>query len=172
LLKQINQLSNKFPDYKSFADATIGDMFDQKTLDKALKLTTYNLESCWIENKAGELILKRLPDQVQFSCVNAFINYDFDGNGKQEIIAAGNFYPFNPQIGMSDASVGTMLEFSNDSLRTSESLISPLRLYGDIRDMSILSFKNGRKMVVVSKYNDNPGIYKINPGFVIKPKAE
>ncbi len=163
LLKQINQLSNKFPDYLSFADATINDMFDRKLLDKSLKLSAYIMESCWIENVDGVLVLRKLPDLVQFSCVNAFLNYDFDGDGKQEILAAGNFYPFNPKIGMSDASMGTLLEFSNDSLSVKNNLLSPFWLNGDIRDMGLLSFKNGRKMVVVSKYNDTPGVFSINP---------
>ena len=102
---------------------------------------------------------------VQFSCVNAFINYDFDGDGAQEVIAAGNFYPIKPQIGMNDASMGTLLKFSKDSLIVAKDIISPLWLYGDIRDMALLSFKNGRKMVVVSKFNDTPGVYTINPEF-------
>jgi hypothetical protein len=169
MLKQINQLSTKFPDYNSYADATIKDVFDEKLLDKSLKLSAYIMESCWIENANGKLLLKKLPDLVQFSCVNAFINYDLNGDGKQEIVTAGNFYPYAPQVGMSDASMGSFLVFSKDSLTVSHDIISPLWLNGDIRDMALLSFKNGRKMVVVSKYNDNPGIFSINPEFVKIP---
>jgi hypothetical protein len=165
LLKQINQLRNKFPDYNSYADATIKDIIDQKLLDKTFKLSAYIMESCWIENLDGDLILKKLPDLVQFSCVNAFINYDFNGDGTQDVIAAGNFYPLKPQIGMNDASMGTLLQFSNNALAATHDIISPLWLYGDIRDMALLSFKNGKKMVVVSKNNDKPSVYAINPEF-------
>jgi hypothetical protein len=170
LLKQINQLSNKFPDYESYADATIKDIIDQKLPDKTFKLTAYTMESCWIENVGGEFILKKLPGLVQFSCVNAFINYDFDGDGKQEIIAAGNFYSLNPQIGMSDASVGSLLKFSGDSLIVANDIVSPLWLIGDIRDMALVSFKNGRNKVVLSKFNDSPGVFDINREFVIKAR--
>jgi hypothetical protein len=31
--------------------------------------------------------------------------------------------------------------------------------------MALLSFKNGKKMVVVSKNNDKPSVYAINPEF-------
>ena len=127
------------------------------------------MESCWIENVEGKLLLKKLPDLVQFSCVNTFINYDFNGDGRQEIIAAGNFYPYAPQVGMSDASMGTLLGFSKDSLSVLNNMISPLWLNGDIRDMALLSFKNGRKKVVVSRYNDLPGVFSINPEFEISP---
>jgi hypothetical protein len=167
LIKQISTLGNKFPDYNSYADATINDIVDAKLLDKSLKLSAHIMESCWIENVDGKLVIKKLPDLAQLSCINAFINYDFNGDGKQEILTAGNFYPITPQAGMSDASMGTLLGFSKDSITALHQVISPLWLNGDIRDMALLSFKNGRKMVVVSKYNDNPGFYLIDPESLI-----
>lgn len=161
LLSQMNQLNKKFPSYASYADATIKDIIDQKSMDKTLKLSAYIMESCWLENVDGNLILKKLPDLVQFSCVNAFINADFNSDGKKEIIAAGNFYTYKPQIGMNDASMGSMLQFSNHELTVAPEILSPLWLSGDIRDMALLSFKNGKKLVVVSKNNDSPGVYGI-----------
>lgn len=163
ILGQMNQLSYKFPDFASYADATIEDIVDKSSLENALKLRSYIMESCWIENDSGNLVLKKLPDLVQFSCVNAFIGGDFNNDGKTEIIAAGNFYPLHPQIGMNDASMGTLLQYSNNTMTAMHEMISPLWLYGDIRDMAILSTKNGKKMIVVSRNNDGPSLYTINP---------
>jgi len=165
LLHQIVQLRKKFPDYKSYADATINDLIGPKMREESFKLSANIMESCWIENVKGELILKKLPDLVQFSYVNAFINFDFDGDSTQDVIAAGNFYPLKPGIGMKDASMGTFLKFDNNKFYTTNDVISPLWLNGDIRDMALLSFKNGKKLVVVSKNNDIPRVYKINPKF-------
>jgi len=164
-LNQIIQLRKKFPDYNSYADATINDLIDPGMRKKSFKLNANIMESCWIENVKGELILKKLPDLVQFSYVNAFVNFDFDGDGTQDVIAAGNFYPLKPEIGMEDASMGTFLKFANNAFTTTNDIISPLWLYGDIRDMALLSFKNGKKLVVVSKNNDVPRVYGINPEF-------
>ncbi len=165
LLKQITQLRKKFPSFKSYSDATIDDIIGSKLRENSFKLSAYIKESCWIENVKGELILKKLPDLVQFSYVNAFISSDFDGDSTQDVIAAGNFYPLKPQIGMNDGSMGTFLKFANNTFTAKDGIISPLWLYGDIRDMALLSFKNGKKLVVVSKNNDKPGIYAINPEF-------
>jgi hypothetical protein len=66
---------------------------------------------------------------------------------------------------MNDASMGSLLQFSNNALTVTHDIISPLWLYGDIRDMALLSFKNGKKMVVVSKNSGTPSIYAINPEF-------
>ncbi|MBT3385110.1 MAG: VCBS repeat-containing protein [Prolixibacteraceae bacterium] len=165
LLNHIIQLRKKFPNFFSYSDATIIDIIDPEMREKSFKLSANIMESCWIENVEGELILKKLPDLVQFSYVNSFINFDFDGDGTQDVIAAGNFYPLKPQIGMNDASMGTFLKFANNKLTVTDGIVSPLWLYGDIRDMALLSFKSGKKLVVVSKNNEAASIYAINPEF-------
>jgi hypothetical protein len=66
---------------------------------------------------------------------------------------------------MKDASMGIFIKFANNEFTATNDVISPLWLYGDIRDMALLSFKNGKKLVVVSKNNDIPRVYKINPKF-------
>lgn len=162
LLGQINPLRNKFLNYASYADATIEDIIDKKSLNKIFKLQAYILESCWLENAAGELVLRKLPDIAQFSTINAFINDDFDGDGIQEVIAAGNFYPIKPQIGMADASMGTIMQFSNNTLTVQHDVRSRLWLDGDVRDMALLSFNNGNKRVVVSRNNDAASVFKIS----------
>lgn len=165
LLDQLIPLRKKFRNYASYADATIEDVIGMKLLDQTFKLKTYMMESSWLENVEGDFRLRKLPDVVQFSPVNAFISDDFNGDGIKDIIAAGNFYPFKPQIGMNDASMGTMLQFSDNALTVSHNIISPLWLDGDIRDMALLSFNNGEKRIVVSRNNDVASVYAINADF-------
>lgn len=165
LLNQMNQLSKKFPDYLSYSDATMENVFDNNAVEKSTKLKAYILESCWLENVKGVLTLKKLPELAQFSCINSFIDHDFNGDGIKDVIGAGNFYPYKPQIGMSDASMGVFLQFSNNTLIANDRIISPFYLDGDIRDMELLSFKNSMKMVIVSRNNDTPGVYSINSEF-------
>ncbi len=160
LLEQLPSLRKKFNNYASYAYATIDDIIDKKSIDKTFKLQAYIMESCWIENVDGNLMLHKLPDLAQFSRINAFINHDFDGDGKIDVIAAGNFYPFKPQIGMNDASFGVLLQYS-DSTFQAHDILSPLWLSGDIRDMELLSFNNGKKLIVVSRNNDKAGVYAI-----------
>lgn len=115
-----------------------------------------------MENAESDFILHKLPYMVQFSQVNSFVFDDFNGDGIKDIIAAGNFYPIKPKMGMLDASFGTLLQFENDSLMAKHDAISPLWLSGDIRDMEVLSFKGGKKMLAVSRNNDAPSVFSIN----------
>lgn len=166
LLVQINPLRKKFPSFESYADATIEDIIAHQLLEKTMKLSAHVMESCWLENVDGELRLRKLPDLLQLSCVNAFVDYDFDDDGKQDILAAGNFYPFNPQIGRSNASMGAMMQYFDNELIVRQGVISPVWLYGDIRDMALVSFNNGEKRVVVSRNNDAPGIFEIDAEYL------
>jgi len=161
-LDQLKPYQKIFFDYESYARATIKEVLDYASIGKTYELKTFILESCWMENAESDFILHKLPDMVQFSQVNSFVFDDFNGDGIKDIIAAGNFYPIKPKMGMLDASFGTLLQFENDSLMAKHDAISPLWLSGDIRDMEVLSFKGGKKMLAVSRNNDAPSVFSIN----------
>lgn len=164
LIEQISPYRKKFAEYASYADATIEDVIYPKTVDETLNLIAYILESCWLENIDGDFKLNKMPALAQLSPINSFVIHDFSGDGKQDIIAGGNFYPYKPQLGMQNASSGAVLQFSKGSLVAMHDVISPLWLTGDIRDMALLSFNNGEKKLIVSRNNDAPGVFSIKAG--------
>jgi len=161
-LGQLQPFEKIFFNYESYAMATTQDVIDYASNDKIYQLKTHVIESCWLENLKDSLILHKLPDMVQFSQVNAFAMDDLNGDGARDFIAAGNFFPLKPKIGMLDASFGTLLQYKDDSFTVMHDAISPLWLGGDIRDMEIVSTKNGKKMIVVSRNNDAPSVYAVN----------
>ncbi|MDQ2656250.1 MAG: VCBS repeat-containing protein, partial [Bacteroidota bacterium] len=161
LLDQMSTLRKKFVKYEDYAGATIHDIVPDDELQKASRLSAYNFTSCWLENKDGKQFnLHSLPDLAQLSPVNAFVFDDFTGDGKKEIIAAGNFYPFKPQLGRSDAGYGLVMRWEN-GLKTSNTMLSDVWLSGDIRDMGVLNFKSGMKRVLISRNNDKPALFSI-----------
>jgi hypothetical protein len=161
-LDQLKPFQKIFFNYESYARATIQDVIEYASKDKIFQLKTYIIESCWLENTEDGFNLHKLPDMVQFSQVNSFACDDFNSDGNQDIIAAGNFFPLKPKIGMLDASFGALLQYNNDSLTVMHDAISPLWLGGDIRDMEILNFNNDQKMLVVSRNNDSSSVFLIN----------
>ncbi|UZR96595.1 VCBS repeat-containing protein [Chondrinema litorale] len=162
LLEQAVILRKKFIKYADYADATIEDVLNKEQLDKAHKLTAYTLESAVLENKGnGKLELKPLPEMAQISMINAFVQHDFDGDGANEILAAGNFYPYRVEFGSSDASKGVLLKFDSGEPQVYKTN-SQLALGGDIRDMAVLKFKNGSDKIIVTRNNDKASVYEIN----------
>jgi hypothetical protein len=166
MLDQVASLRKKFIKYEDYANASIQEIATEEQLEKAYKFAAYQLRSCWLENIDGkDFKLRVLDPMAQFSSVNGFIHDDFDNDGKKDFIAAGNFYPFKPQLGRSDASMGVLLNYVNGDLRARNEMRSSLWLTGDIRDIAVLKFKNGQRRVVVSRNNENASIYAVGkPG--------
>jgi hypothetical protein len=163
LLDQVATLRKKFIKYEDYAGATMEDIADQDQLRKAYKFNAYTLQSGWLENLDGkDFRLHALPDLAQLSPINAFIFDDFEGDSKKEIIAAGNFYPFKPQLGRSDASMGISLRYEN-AVVVAGGVLSDLWLTGDIRHMELLQFNSGIKRILVSRNNGRASVYALGP---------
>ncbi len=162
LLDQVGTLRKKFIRYEDYSGATIQDIATTEMLDKAYKFKVNTLHSSWIENRDGrDFIVRPLPEMAQLSPVNGFLFEDFDGNDSRELLAVGNFFPFKPQLGRSDASVGLVLTVDQGNLKVSSGSLSNVWLSGDIRDIAVLNFKSGVRRIVVSRNDDRAGVFAL-----------
>jgi hypothetical protein len=159
LLDQISPLRKKFIKYEDYAKATIDDIATKDQLEKSQKFKAVELHSSWLENMNGkDFKLRPLPDMAQVSSMNAFLFDDINTDGDKDLLLAGNFYPYKPQLGKSDASVGLVLKYKKGAWEKNKSA-TPVWLGGDIRDMAMLRFKNGQKRLVVSRNNENASVF-------------
>ena len=162
LLDQIAPLRKKFIKYEDYAKATVNDIATEEQLEKSYKFNAYKLESSWLENLEGKgFKLRSLPLQAQFSSVNGFLYDDFDNDGTKDLLVVGNFFPFKPQLGRSDASMGLVLNYQSGEFIVSNNTLSNVWLTGDIRDVALLTFKSGHKRVIVSRNDDSPSVASI-----------
>ena len=161
LLDQLSTLKKKFVKYEDYASATISDIASQDELDKALKYSAYNLQSSWMENVDGSFRLHALPELAQLSTVNGFIREDVTGDKTKEIVAAGNFYPFKPQLGRSDASFGIVMHYDGAIKPMRAGVQATTWLTGDIRQIELLKFNAGITRVLVSRNNAKASVYSI-----------
>ena len=162
LLDQMTSLRKKFIKYADYADATIRDIALPEQLDKAYLFNAYTLESGWLENLGEEgFSLHPLPQMAQLSSINGFLYDDFDGDGSGEILAAGNFYPYKPQLGKCDASTGLVMK-PDESGELSCSIEANVWLNGDIRDIALLKSSSGIRRVIISRNNDKAGVYALS----------
>lgn len=161
LLDQMTSLRKKFITYADYADATIQDIAPASLLERAYRLNAYRLESVWMENKGSDFKLHALPHVAQFSAINGFLFDDLDDDGTREVLAAGNFFPYKPQLGRCDASTGVVLKYDGKGGFTC-GVQSNVWLTGDIRAMALVRSSNGMRRVVVSRNNDRAGVYAVN----------
>ncbi|MFD1145203.1 VCBS repeat-containing protein [Larkinella insperata] len=142
LLDQLSIMRTRFPDYKSYANASMKDIFTEEELKGASRLEANYLKTAYFESNAqGKLQEKPLPMEVQVSPVYALTAFDYDHDGKKDLLVSGNINRARLRFGKSDANYGILLkgngkgQFSYVPQRQ-----SGFQLKGDVR--SILPLGN------------------------------
>ncbi|RYD90504.1 MAG: hypothetical protein EOP50_15870 [Sphingobacteriales bacterium] len=151
LMEQMPGFNKRFLRYADYAKAATGDVLTAEQQASAKAFSIYTTQTSLLVNNNGKYELKPLPQEAQFSAVSGILYKDFDGDGKEDLLLSGNFYPFRVQQGRCDASIGSLLKGNGkgdfvpvDRKRTG------LILQGDVRDMVSVKGKE-KEVVVVSK---------------------
>jgi hypothetical protein len=111
LAEQVPAIRKQFNRYHTYAAANWDEFFTKEKREQALKHELKTLRTCWWKNDGkGNFTRKELPDEVQFSPIQAIDMADLDGSGVQKIIMVGNYYPWRIQWGQMDASFGWILD--------------------------------------------------------------
>ncbi|HVX49830.1 MAG TPA: VCBS repeat-containing protein, partial [Chitinophagaceae bacterium] len=142
LVNQLPALRKKFADYKSYADATIGDVLESDQLKDAGHLTANYLETAvFLRDATGKFRKSALPLQAQFAPVFAITAIDYDKDGHKDLLLCGNINHASLRFGKYDANYGVLLH--NDG-KGNFSYVSQLHsgfsLKGDVR--SIININN------------------------------
>lgn len=109
LQKQLPVLKKKFLYAEDFAKASLTELFDKHTLQKATQFTADYFENAVLLNDGkGVFTLQALPWQCQLSSLQC-ATMVFDSISKRPwLFTAGNFYANNIEMGRYDASYGNM----------------------------------------------------------------
>jgi hypothetical protein len=149
LADQMPSIKKKFPDYKSYSTAAIGDVLDQPQLAAAKKLTAVQLETVWLDNTGKEYIIKQLPIEAQFAPVYAAAADDFDGDGHTDLFLAGNNRWARIYFGRYNANHGQLfLGDGKGNFRYVSSRKTGIQIRSDVRDAAVVKGKTGKSIVV------------------------
>ncbi|MFX0556442.1 VCBS repeat-containing protein [Maribacter sp. CXY002] len=158
LIEQIKAITKKYPDYQSFKNASVEDIFSEEALKNAKKLEANILESVILVNKGNFTFeVMPLPITAQFSITYAIAANDFDGDGDQDILLGGNLYNVKPEVGRYDASYGVFLENKGGLQFEPAKNGKGFKVKGEIRDMGIIDQK-----LFVSRNRDSIAVFKFN----------
>ena len=103
----------------------------------------------------GTFELHALPIEAQFAPIYASLAGDFDGDGKVDLVVAGNFSGVTPLEGRYDASYGLFLRGDGrGGFTTVDMEQSGLAIDGQVRHMALLRKPSGEWVIVVAKNND------------------
>ncbi|WP_179414576.1 VCBS repeat-containing protein [Mucilaginibacter sp. E4BP6] len=142
LLDQISMMRARFPDYKSYADATINQIFTPEEMKGAIHLSANCLSTvCFISNSKGKLHQIALPLQAQFSPVFTITTLDYDHDGNDDLLLCGNINHARIHFGKYDANYGVLLKGDGKGDFTYvDQPQSGFKLQGDVR--SVLEINN------------------------------
>ncbi|HYW34309.1 MAG TPA: hypothetical protein VE868_02775 [Balneolaceae bacterium] len=157
LMIQMPDIKKKFSSYGDFSNRTIGQIFSKKQLNNAKVKLVKTFKSSYFENEGdGRFSVHSLPKKAQFTPVRTMIAGDFNKDGNEDLLLAGNFYAVNPSQGRYDAGYGTFLTGNGDSQFHSIPLTkSGFVVHGQARSMKVIKDADGRKLVIVAR-NDRP----------------
>jgi hypothetical protein len=156
LLGLVPQLRRRYPSYASFGASRITDIFSASELAQATMREAHHFASAIaLNNGNGTFTLTPLPAEAQFAPIRAVLADDFDGDGRTDLLVAGNDYGAPPVLGRYDASYGLLLRGSGDGRYQAVDMEqSGLLIDGQVRHLRWLRHANGDRLVVVARNDD------------------
>ena len=159
LFDQMSTMRNRFPDYKSYADASLTDIFKPEELKGANHLSANNLSTtCFLSDPKGKLHASALPLQVQSSPIYTITALDYDHDGNTDLLLCGNINRARLRMGKYDANYGLLLKGDGKgNFQYIPQLRSGFKVWGDVR--SVTEVNNtllfGVNQVGVKAYKQN-----------------
>ncbi|HSD33600.1 MAG TPA: VCBS repeat-containing protein [Gemmatimonadales bacterium] len=156
LVRLMPQLRSKYPSYAAFGASRIGDILPASELRRATVLEADDFASSVALNQGdGTFDLRPLPSEAQFAPVYASLAEDFDGDGRTDLLLAGNFYGVTPVQGRYDASYGVLLRGDGTGRFAAVDLeASGLIIEGQVRHMALLRRAGGDRLIVLARNGD------------------
>ena len=168
LMEALPYLKPRFPNYADYARKTVADIFSAKELEGATLKTAYTFATSLVRNNGdGSFTLVPLPDEAQLAPVYGILAADLTHAdqaattpGRRDLLLAGNFDGFKPEIGRMSASFGIVLRGdgagSFTPIRAAE---SGFFVPGQARDIQRVRTATG-DLIVVSRNNDRPLVFR------------
>ena len=162
MLTQMPRLRQKFPDYESYANATISDVLTKAQRERATVRRVTRFASVYLENLGnGQFEIRPLPTRAQLGPLYGLLSTDVTGDGHLDVLAVGNSYAPDVITGRHDALVGVLLR--GDGTGSFEAVShreSGFFVDGDAKGLARFHGPNGTPTYVATQNDDSTEVFR------------
>ena len=165
LLRAVPTLRSRYPSYAAFGASTIDQIFPAADVAAARTLKAHGFASLVALNDGkGRFTVAPLPTEAQIAPIHATVADDFDGDGRLDLLVAGNFHGVPPIQGRYDASYGLLLQGAGNGRFTAVDMTrSGVEIEGQVRRMRAVRTPGGR-VVAVARNDDRVLMLRASTG--------
>jgi hypothetical protein len=164
LTQQVPSLKKKFLYYQSYAGKSMTEVFSPEQLKTASRLIVEEFQSCiFVNDGKGNFIKKPLPQRAQFSPVYGICVFDYDRDGKKDILTGGNFFGVKPELGRFDASYTVLLKGKGgNTFSFVPNAETGMIVKEEVRDIKLIHTAGKQSYILFARNNESMQIYKKN----------
>jgi hypothetical protein len=138
----------------------LSGILGEDEMKTALHYKAHLFSTVLFVNERGKFETKKLPMEAQLSTVNGIIVKDFDGDGKKDILIAGNKFDVEVETTPADASPGAFLKgMGNNEFKSYKPVQSGFFVPYNVKDIQPVKTNNGYA-IVVSSNNDRLRVFE------------
>jgi len=153
LVRLMPALRSRYPSYAAFGASRVEDIFPADERRRATVREARQFATAVAMGAGdGTFRVQPLPAEAQFAPVYASLAEDFDGDGRVDLLLAGNQYGVPPVIGRYDASYGLVLRgLGGGRFAPVEQAESRFVVEGQARHLVTVRRADGGRLVVVAR---------------------
>ncbi len=155
MMDQIPSIKKRFPTYHDYASHPFEELFTEDERSNAFVREIRQLASCYLENRGNFTFAAHpLPVEAQLSPINGLLVNDFTGDGKLDVLLAGNFYATETIGGQLDAGNGLLLAGTGNPTAPFRPVPNAgLNMDGDVKSLASLRRIDGSVWCLVASNN-------------------
>ncbi|MDO6470452.1 VCBS repeat-containing protein [Maribacter sp. 1_MG-2023] len=150
LAKQMPYLVNRIDTHEQFANLNLDEILGGKVGEPLYAATEFR-SGIFINADNNSFTFQPFEDRIQQSVINSILFEDFDGDGIQDLLLAGNNYQTEVETTRGDSGIGSFLKGGE---KGEFSLVSHLDsgffVDKDVRNMSFLKSRKQARVVVAN----------------------
>jgi hypothetical protein len=163
VVHRLPAMKKRFNDYKSFATATMDEIFPPESREGGIRLQANMLQSCYLQNDGGgKFTMIPLPKEAQISALSGMLVDDFDEDGNLDVLINGNDFGTEVSIGRYDALNGLLLKGNGSGNFLPVSIQqSGIYIPGNGRALVKLLGSSGNYLVAASQNKDELKLFEL-----------